>query len=82
MRLSFLFAVLIGALGCASEESSICERLAACDELPEGLSVAECEDQAVRQVSEERLELCAECVNEHDCKTLVDACRKSCRPGD
>jgi hypothetical protein len=84
MRCSPWFGVLAFlALGaCASDESSVCERLAECDLLPEGLSESECEDQAVRQVPEERLSKCSDCVEKNECKTLVDACGEVCEPGD
>ena len=72
----------VGVFGCASDESVICDRLAECDLLPEGLSADDCEDQAVRQVAKDRLEKCAECVEAEECKALVDACRKHCEPGD
>jgi hypothetical protein len=67
---------------CASDEQVVCERLAECSLLPDGLSESECEDQAVRQVPEDRLGDCADCVDEKDCKSLVDACRNVCEPGD
>jgi hypothetical protein len=47
-----------------------------------GLSESQCEEQAVRQVPEDRLERCAECVEDHDCKQIKDACEKHCKPGD
>src|SRR5215213_8372233 len=71
----------LGLAGCASDESVVCDRLAECDLLPEGLSSDDCESQAVRQVPEDRLEKCAECVEEEDCKSLLDACRSDCEPG-
>lgn len=84
MRASFLTPLLVAVaiLGCSSDESVVCERLAECELLPDGLNEGECEEQAVRQVPEDRLEKCAECVEENDCKKLVDACRKDCEPGD
>jgi hypothetical protein len=81
MRFSLIGLVLLAA-GCASDESVICERLAECNELAEGLSVTDCEEQAVRQVAEARLDKCADCVEEEDCDTLVDACRSVCEPSD
>ena len=50
--------------------------------LPEGLSESECEEQAVRQVPEERLADCADCVDENRCGNLTEACRNLCEPGD
>ena len=84
MRACFWAALFVGlfALGCASDESVVCERLAECELLPEGLNESECEEQAVRQVPEDRLASCSECVEDNDCKKLVDACRKHCKPGD
>ena len=84
MRAAFFapLSVAVALLGCASDESVVCERLAECDLMPEGLSESDCEEQAVRQVPEGRLEQCAECVEENDCKKVADACRKFCRPGD
>jgi hypothetical protein len=81
MRLS-LIGLLLLAAGCSSDESAVCERLAECNELPEGLTVAECEKQAVSQVADARLDECADCVEEENCDTLVDACRSVCEPGD
>jgi hypothetical protein len=77
-----LVGLLLLAAGCSSDETVICERLAECNELPEGLTVAECEKQAVRQVADARLDKCAECVEEEACDTLVDACRSVCEPSD
>ena len=71
----------LGMMGCASDESVICERLAECDLLPEGLSGDECESQAASQVPEERLEKCAECVEDKDCDAIQDGCRADCEPG-
>lgn len=68
--------------GCSSDERVICERLAECELLPEGLSLSECEEDARRQVSEERLERCAECVEEESCENLQEECRSTCQPGD
>jgi hypothetical protein len=75
-------AVALGLAGCASDESVVCDRLAECDLLPEGLSAENCEAEAVRQVPEERLERCAECVEAEECKDLTEACREHCEPGD
>jgi hypothetical protein len=69
-------------LGCASDESVVCDRLSECDLMPEGLSAADCEDQASRQVPPDRLERCAECVEEHDCKDVLESCGNFCEPGD
>ena len=69
-------------VACASDESVVCERLADCELLPEGLSESECEDQAVRQVPGDRLSECADCVDENDCKKITDACGNLCEPGD
>ena len=69
-------------LGCASDESVVCDRLAECDLLPEGLSAAECEEQAQGQVPEDRLSKCAECVEDKDCDDIPDGCRTHCEPGD
>lgn len=69
-------------LGCASDESVVCDRLAECDLLPEGLSAAECEEQSRRQVPEDRLSECADCVESKDCKDIQDGCRSQCEPGD
>jgi hypothetical protein len=77
-----LIGLMLLAAGCASDESVICERLAECNELPEGLTVAGCEEQAVRQVSGTRLDECADCVEDESCDTLVEACRSVCTPGD
>jgi hypothetical protein len=77
-----LIGLVLLAAGCASDESVICERLAECNELPEGLTVAGCEEQAVRQVSETRREACADCVEEEECDTLVDGCRSVCEPNE
>ena len=84
MRASFLPPVVLclALFGCTSDESEVCERFGECDLLPSGLSVTECEDQAVRQVPEDRLSQCADCVEENDCNKVADACRKYCRPGD
>jgi len=84
MKSFFGFCVLscLGLAACASDESSICKRLAECKQLPEGLSESECEDQAVRQVPEERLADCADCVDEKECNEFVEACRELCEPGD
>src|SRR5262245_49373667 len=72
----------LALLGCSSDESVVCERLDECKELPEGLTVSDCEDQAVRQVPEDRLSKCAECVEDHGCDEVVTACRDLCEPGD
>ena len=84
MRASFLtpLAVCLVVLGCSSDESVVCERLAECDLLPEGLNESECAEQAVRQVPEDRLSDCAECVEDTDCKKIQDACKTFCAPGD
>jgi hypothetical protein len=71
-----------GLFGCASDESVVCDRLAECDIMPVGLSAQECEDQAARQVPEDRLERCAACMEDHDCAELPGACRDLCEPGD
>ena len=71
-----------GLFGCASDESVVCDRLAECKIMPEGLTAGECEDQAARQVPADRLERCADCVEEHKCGELPDACRELCEPGD
>lgn len=72
----------LALLGCSSDEGVVCGRLAECELLPEGLSDAECEEQAQRQVPEDRLGECAECVESHDCKEIPDDCRSQCEPGD
>jgi hypothetical protein len=85
MRMSSRLVVvvaLVGLAGCASDESVVCDRLAECDLMPEGLSAEECEEEAARQVPEERLERCAECVEEEECNALPEACREHCEPGD
>ena len=84
MRASFLplLFVAVAVLGCASDESIVCERLDECGLMPDGLSDADCEDQAVVQVPEDRLERCAECVDDTDCKNLVEKCGTFCEPGD
>jgi hypothetical protein len=84
MPSSFRAPLVLGflVLGCASDESVVCDRLAECDLMPDGLSGEECEAQAVRQVPEEKLSKCAECVEDEDCKNLVEKCRKVCQPGD
>jgi hypothetical protein len=84
MRASFfppLFAA-VALLGCASDESIVCDRLAECDLLPEGLSQSECEEEAALQVPEDRLEECAECVGDTDCKKITETCGRHCEPGD
>jgi hypothetical protein len=73
---------MLGIWGCASDESVVCDRLAECDLMPEGLSRDQCEAESARQVPENRLEKCAECVEDHECEELIDACRKHCEPGD
>ena len=84
MRASFFppLLVAVAVLGCASDESVVCERLEECDLMPEGLSQTDCEDQAVVQVPEDRLERCAACVDDTDCKNLVENCGNLCEPGD
>ena len=84
MRASFLPPLFVAAalLGCASDESVVCERLSECDLMPEGLSQSECEDEAVLQVPEDRLEACAECVEDTDCKKITEKCGSLCEPGD
>ena len=72
----------LALLGCSSDEGVVCCRLAECELLPEGLSDAECEEQAQRQVPEDRLSECAECVESRDCKDILDDCRSQCVPGD
>ena len=71
----------LAVLGCASDESVVCDRLAECD-LLDGLSKAECEEQAQGQVPEDRLSKCAECVEDKDCDDIKDDCRSLCEPGD
>jgi hypothetical protein len=66
-------------LGCASDESVVCDRLAEC-KLLDGLSVADCEEQAQGQVPEDRLSKCAECVEAEDCDDIPDRCRSHCEP--
>ncbi|HEX6274534.1 MAG TPA: hypothetical protein VFZ53_15935 [Polyangiaceae bacterium] len=75
-------AAALGLAGCSSDESVVCDRLAECDLMPEGLSAEKCEEEAARQVPAERLERCAECVEEEECKDLPEACREHCEPGD
>jgi hypothetical protein len=79
--LPLLVLACLALLGCASDESVICDRLAECD-LLDGLSVADCEDQASQQVPEDRLSKCAECVEDKECKDIQDGCRAHCEPGD
>lgn len=83
-RFCLRFSVLacLSLLGCSSDESVVCDRLAECDLLPEDLSAADCEDQAATQVPEDRLSQCAECVEDHDCEDIQDDCRAFCEPGD
>ena len=73
-----LIGLMLLAAGCASDESVICERLAECNELPEGLTVAGCEEEAAKLVSETRLDECADCVEDEECDALVEACRSVC----
>jgi hypothetical protein len=84
MRSSFALLALAGSflIGCASDEEVICERLAECDLLVDGLTEPKCEDDAARQVSQDRLEKCADCVEDKPCKEVLDGCRNVCEPGE
>ncbi len=84
MRASFLtpLFVCMAVVGCSSDESVVCERLAECDLLVDGLSESECEEQSTRQVPEDRLSKCADCVEANDCKKILSACKNDCEPGD
>jgi hypothetical protein len=67
--------------GCQSDAGEICARLEECQLLPDGnFDEDKCEDQVEQKVGKKRREQCAECVSEHECGQIRDACRSVCTP--
>ena len=70
----------LACAGCTSDEATICERLNECQLLPKGYSQDKCEANAGAHVTDDRLELCAECVTEKECESIVAECAVHCEP--
>jgi hypothetical protein len=67
--------------GCGTDAGEICDRLDECHLLPSAsFSTDKCEDQVEQKVGKKRREQCAECVSEHECAQIQDACRAVCAP--
>ena len=90
VRRAFFLAVLLGAAsGCTSDEAAICEKLDACNLLPEGKPTKhdpdgfgedDWESQVENELGEAEREKCAECVEGHSCGEIQAACRDVCNP--
>jgi hypothetical protein len=73
--------LLVVGTGCQSDAGEICGRLDECHLLPNGnFDTDKCEDQVEQKVGKARREQCAECVSEHECGQIQDACRSVCTP--
>ena len=68
------------AAGCTSDASSICERLKECNLLPEGYSVAKCENDVSRDIPDEQQADCSACLERKACESAVEECRNDCEP--
>jgi hypothetical protein len=80
-RWFFMVCVLLLGAGCESDAGEICGRLEECHLLPDGnFDADKCEDQVEQKVGKKRREQCAECVSEHECGQIQDACRSVCAP--
>jgi hypothetical protein len=83
-RVLLVWAALAGGalVGCKSDEAIICEKLDACHLLQKGphFQETDCEYQVENELKPSARDSCAECVSNHQCGEIVNACRTTCNP--